>query len=290
MPRILLACVVLLWSIASLASLAGAAEPDAIDREIARLTKEGFSLVDYHIHLKGGLTLEEALEHARKTGVRYGIAINGGVGFPTTNDRAAEAFLQSLRQSPQGKTLLVGMQAEGREWMTLFSKETIAKFDYIFSDAMTIVDAHGRRAQLWKKEQVEIPDAEAFMERLIETIVGILDREPIDIYANPTYLPDAIASRYDQLWTAPRVKRVIDAAATNGVAIEISNRLRLPKADFIKQAKLSGIKFTFGTNNADRNLGRPEYALEMIRQCGLTPQDMWSPKPDGRKPVQVRKR
>lgn len=287
MPRALGTLIVLLWSIVS---LAGAAEPDAVDREIARLTKEGFALVDYHIHLKGGLTLDEALEHARRTGIRYGIALNCGVGFPTTNDRTAETFLQSLRDSAQGKSLLVGMQAEGREWMTLFSKETIAKFDYIFTDAMTIVDARGRRVQLWKKEQVEIPDAEAFMERLVETIVGILDREPIDIYVNPTYLPDVIASRYDQLWTAPRVKRVIAAAAANGVAIEISNRLRLPKADFIKQAKRSGIKFTFGTNNADRSLGRPEYALEMIRQCGLTPQDMWNPKPDGQKPVQVRKR
>ncbi len=65
----------------------------------------------------------------------------------------------------------------------------------------------------------------------------------------------------------------------NHVAIEISNRLRLPKPDFIRQAKHAGIKFTFGTNNADRNLGRDEYGLQMIRQCGLAWQDMWMPKP-----------
>ena len=29
--------------------------------------------------------------------------------------------------------------------------------------------------------------------------------------------------------------------------------------------------------------------LKMIKECGLTPQDLWMPKPDGRKPVQVRK-
>ena len=75
----------------------------------------------------------------------------------------------------------------------------------------------------------------------------------------------------------------------NGVAIEISNRLHLPKPAFIKQAKQAGIKFTFGTNNVDHNLGRSEYGLQMIRECGLTPQDIWMPKPDGQKPVQVRK-
>ena len=60
---------------------------------------------------------------------------------------------------------------------------------------------------------------------------------------------------------------MIDAAARNGVAIEISNRLKLPKADFIRQAKKAGIKFTLGTNNVDSKLGREEYALQMIREC-----------------------
>jgi histidinol phosphatase-like PHP family hydrolase len=180
------------------------------------------------------------------------------------------------------------MQAEGREWPTLFSKEAVARFDYVFSDAMTIVDHRGKRARLWMPDEVDIPDKQAFMERLVRTIEGILDNEPIDIYANPTYLPDVIVGEYDALWTAERVKRVIDAAARNGVAIEISNRLQLPKADFIRQAKKAGCKFSVGTNNVDSKLGRGEYALRMIRECGLTAGDMFLPKPDGRKPIQVR--
>ena len=137
---------------------------------------------------------------------------------------------------------------------------------------------------------MDIPDKQAFMERLVRTIEEILDHEPIDIYVNPTYLPEVIAAEYDQLWTPERKQRVIAAAARNGVAIEISSKLRLPKSDFIKAAKQAGIKFTFGTNNGDRSLGRVEFSLEMVRQCGLTAQDMWMPKPDGHKPVQVRNR
>jgi histidinol phosphatase-like PHP family hydrolase len=86
-----------------------------------------------------------------------------------------------------------------------------------------------------------------------------------------------LAKEYDDLWTAERQRRVIAAAAKNGVAIEISNRLRLPKPAFIKDAKQAGIKFTFGTNNVDRELGRAEYGRQMIRECGLVPQDFWMP-------------
>ena len=262
------------------------AKTDAISQEIARLQKSGIPLVDFHIHLKGGLTIEEAVEKSRQSGISYGIAANCGLKFPITDDRGIDEFLKKMA----GQPVFIGMQAEGREWPTLFSKEAIARFDYVFTDGMTIVDHRGRRARLWMKNEVDIPDKQAFMELLVRTIVGIMNNEPIDIYVNPTYLPDAIAKEYDTLWTHQRLRKIIDAAAANGVAIEISNRYRLPKPAFIKEAKLSGVKFTFGTNNGDRNLGRNEYGIEMIRECGLTRDDLWMPKPDGQKPVQVRKR
>jgi sugar phosphate isomerase/epimerase len=272
-------------SIAAWRKLSENLGPDAIDAEIARLKQAGYTLVDFHIHLKGGLTAEEAVASSRRTGIKYGIAANCGLKFPVTDDRGIERYVASL----QGQPVFIGMQAEGREWPRLFSKQAIAKFDYVFTDAMTIVDHRGRRARLWVKDEVDIPDKQAFMELLVRTIVEILNNEPIDIYVNPTYLPDVLAKEYDALWTPERLQKVIDAAAANGVAIEISNRLQLPKPAFIKQAKQAGIKFTFGTNNGDRNLGRMEYGLKMIKECGLTPQDLWMPKPDGQKPVQVRK-
>jgi histidinol phosphatase-like PHP family hydrolase len=82
------------------------------------------------------------------------------------------------------------------------------------------------------------------------------------------------------------MQRVIDAAKANDVAIEINNRYRIPSAAFIKRAKSAGVKFSFGTNNSDPNLGRMEYALEMVKQCGLTWQDIFVPKPDGQKAAQ----
>jgi hypothetical protein len=259
--------------------------PDATDAEIRRLLAAGFPLVDLHIHLKGGLTIDEALAESRRTGIRYGIAANCGLGFPITDDRGIDAYVRSLA----GQPVFVGMQAEGREWPRLFSKQSLAKFDYVFTDAMTIVDHRGRRARLWIKEEVDIPDAQAFMELLVRTIEDILRHEPINIYANPTYLPEQIAADYDRLWTPERQRRVIDAAAAAGVAIEINSRLKLPKAAFIKAAKKAGVRFTLGTNNSGRDLGRDQYGIQMIRECGLTPADMWLPKTKGGKPVEARK-
>lgn len=266
------------------AGAAGASPADAVAQRIKALAAAGFPVVDYHAHLKGGLTIDELLAHAQATGIRYGVAANCGVNFPITDDAAARTWLDSLR----GKPVLRAMQAEGREWVTMFSQETVASFDYVFTDGMTFTDHRGKRTRIWIPEEVDIPDPEAFMERYVSVIEDILESEPIDIYVNPTVLPKALAEDYDRLWTRARQERILVAAAEHGVAVEINARHRLPKADFIRAAKARGIKFSFGTNNAERELGRLEYCLEMIDACGLTPADMFAPKPDGRKPVQIR--
>ncbi|HOW68177.1 MAG TPA: DUF1080 domain-containing protein [Verrucomicrobiota bacterium] len=258
---------------------------DDVARDLLKLGGDNFPLIDFHTHVKGGLTLEETLDHMRLTGINHGIAVNGGVGFPITNNAGIEAFRQSMLGAP----CYIALQAEGREWPSLFSREAIAKFDYVFTDAMTISDHRGQRTRLWIPEEVIIPDKQIFMDHLVSNIVQILDTEPIDIYVNPTYLPEVIAAEYHALWTPERMDRVIAAAVRNGVAVEINSRFRIPSAAFIKRAKAANVKFTLGTNNADRDLGRLEYSLQMIRECGLTWKDMWMPKPDGQKPVQARR-
>jgi hypothetical protein len=260
--------------------------PDDVYRDLLHMHQQGFPVVDYHTHLKGGLTLEEALANSRRVGIMYGIAVNGGLGFPITTDAGVEEFLASMK----GQPCFVALQGEGREWVKLFSLETIAKFDYAFTDAMTWTDDRGRRMRLWIPEEVgEIPDSEKFMEMLVDRILGILNHEPIDIHANPTFLPDLIAHDYDRLWTPERMQKVIDAAKANDIAIEINNRYRIPSAAFIKRAKKAGVKFSFGTNNGDRNLGRMEYAVAMVKECGLTWQDIFVPQPEGRKGAERRK-
>lgn len=244
---------------------------------------EPTALVDYHVHLKGGLTLDEAVALSEATGVKFGIAQNCGRGFPVTDDAALRAWVRSMR----GKGAYVAMQAEGREWVTMFSPEAVAECDYVFTDAMTWRDDQGRRMRLWMPDEVVIEDTQRFMEMLVERTVWILENEPIDIYVNPTFLPAAIADEYEALWTEERMDRVIAAAVANGVAIEINARYRLPSERFIRRAKQAGAIFACGTNNGGRNdLGDWSYCREMIQRCGLTDRDMFTPRPEGQKAIQ----
>ena len=269
--------------------LPGEPEPpvrfDAVDEQIVKLSAANYPLIDFHTHLKGGLTTEQVLQHMFKTGINHGIAVNCGLGFSITNDAGIDGFLKSMA----GQPVFIGMQAEGREWPKLFSPAAVARFDYVFTDSMTIFDHRGKRTRLWIKEEVEIPDKQAFMEHLVATAVKILDEEPVDIYVNPTFLPAVIAQEYDALWTPERMQRVVDAAKRNGVAIELNSRYRLPGLAFIKLARQAGLKFSLGVNNIDANLGRDEYGLEVIQACGLTYKDFWMPKPDGQKPIQLKR-
>ena len=242
-----------------------------------------FPIVDYHVHLKGGLTLNDVIAVAQQHAAKFGVAENCGVGFATNNDEGLRLALQKL----DDKRVYRAMQAEGREWVKMFSPEMIAKFDYVFTDSMTFTDQRGKRTRLWIPQEVQVDDKQAFMEMLVEKTVGILTNEPIDIYVNPTFLPAVIASEFDTLWTDERMDRVIQAAVKNGVAIEINARYKLPSEKFLKKAKAAGAKFSFGTNNGGKNdLGDLAYSRLMATRCGLTKEDMFVPKPDGQKPVQ----
>jgi len=248
---------------------------DDVFRAIINDGRHNIPMVDYHVHLKEGLTLEQALAKSRRDGIEYGIAINCGKGFPTENDAAVRAYFDSMKSQP----CFVAMQAEGREWTEMFSQKAATLFDYIFTDSMTWTDNRGKRMRLWIPEEVgAIADPQEFMSTLVDRAVGILEHEPIDIYANPTFLPAVIAKDYDRLWTEERMQKVIGAAAKNGVAIEINNRYKLPSPAFIRAAKASGCKFSFGTNNTGPNdLGRCEYGLQMVDECKLVWQDFFVP-------------
>ena len=243
-------------------------------KKIADLNAAGYDIHDYHSHLKGGLTMEELLEHSKKTGIKYGVAFNAGIGFPITNDSTLLANYERYKDYP----VYLAMQAEGREWVNMFSKESIATFDYIFTDAMTWTDKKGRRMRLWIPKEVYVDDKDDFMDQLVDKIVYVMEKEPIDIYVNSTYLPEILQPEYDKLWTEKRMDRVINAAVKNHIAVEINARFKIPSATFIKRAKAAGVKFSLGTNNMDKNLGTLDYALQMIDECGLKPDDFFKPK------------
>ncbi len=251
---------------------------DEQEDAIIRLQQRDFPVIDYHVHLKGGLTKEMAHAMSMNYGINYGVAPNageGGVGRMLADDAEVYAYYDEIR----GEPFLFGVQGEGRKWTQTFSPEALGIFEYLFTDAMTIIDHKGRISRIYRPEEAIFDgiSQERYMDHLVDQTVLILTNEPADIYANPTYLPDEMQGGYDDFWTPERVDRVLDVLERYKIALEINPRYEIPSFDIIRRAKERGIKFTFGTNNVDADFGRLEYAVEAIDACGLTPDDIWFP-------------
>jgi hypothetical protein len=253
-----------------------AQQAEAVDEQtdnIIRLHQEDFPVLDYHVHLKGGLTNEGAAKQSRQTGINYAIAPNCGIGFPITDDAGVMNFLNDMRSEP----FILAMQAEGREWVTTFSKDVRDEFDYVFTDALTFTDSKGRRSRIWIPEETWIEDEQQYMDLIVDRICGVLE-EPMDIYVNPCFLPPQMQDRYDEFWTEERMNKFVGALARSGKVLEINARYKIPNKAIIQKAKAAGVKFSFGTNNAEAEVGKLEYCIRMKEACGLTAKDMYKPE------------
>ncbi|MEN6324417.1 MAG: family 16 glycoside hydrolase [Proteiniphilum sp.] len=244
---------------------------DETEDPVIRLHQENFPVLDYHVHLKG-ITAEQAAARSRQLGINYALAPNCGIGFPITNDSEVIAYLDSMK----GQPFIQAMQGEGREWPATFSDSVRKQFDFVFTDAMTFTDTKGRRTRLWMPDEVFVEDEQQYMDLIVQKIVDVM-KEPMDVYVNPTVLPDVMNDRYDEFWTEERMDKVINAMVAGGKALEINNRREVPHQVFIQKAKDAGLKFTFGTNNKDGDFGKLEYCFKMKEACGLTAEDMYRP-------------
>jgi len=276
-------------TLAATGLLVAARDPSAQSRDnAAEDDRADIPLVDYHVH-RDGTTLEKLLEISRRRGVKFGIVEHAGTRenkYPIilSSDRELKDYIAGL----EGKPVYKGVQAEWLDWTTCFSKEVVAELDYVLTDAMTFRDKDGRKVRLWDSG-FKIDDAQDFMDRYADFHVEVMASEPIDILANVTYLPPAIAPRYDALWTPRRMRKIIDAAVKYGVALEINSGYRLPRLGFLRMAKEAGARFSFGSNIRGPEVGKKDYWLEAIKTLGLTRHDVFTPAPPGQKPIQRRK-
>ena len=251
---------------------------DETTDQVIRLQQENFPVIDYHVHLKGGLTKEQAHAMEMNYGINYGVAPNvgeGGVGRMLKDDQEALEYYEEVKPM----AFLMGVQGEGRRWIVQFSPEVLNKFDYLFTDAMTVVDK-GRICRIYRPEEVHLDGRtkQQYMDMIVDQTVKILTNEPADIYANATYIPEqGWNDDYDMYWTDERVDKVLDVLEKYDIALEISPRYKIPSFNVIKKAKARGLKFTFGTNNVNADFGRCEYAIQAIKECGITADDIWFP-------------
>ncbi len=251
---------------------------DAFHQQLAKTHLRGLVLTDYHIHLRGGMTLEKAVRREDQSGIRSAVLENFGREWPLSDNAKLKDFIDLNSQSgPDGRKVPVGIQVNDRDWFTQIDPAQRSRLAYVLADTMIMgVTAEGKPRRLWLPD-VTIADPEAWMVEYMAHNLRILD-EPISILANPTYLPPCIASRYNELWTEERMRQIIAKAISKGIALEIQAGSDFPKPVFLKLAKSMGAKFSFGTNNFDdktKDLSRWFDAIELLE---LKPADCWSPK------------
>jgi len=114
-----------------------------------------FHGVDFHVHLDNS-TLDKALELSRERGFKFGIVEHAGTKenqYPTllSNDEDMRRYLAML----EGQPVFKGIQAEWTDWMSCFSRQTLAQLDYVLTDAMTFPGKDGQRVKLWAADAAQ---------------------------------------------------------------------------------------------------------------------------------------
>ena len=250
---------------------------DAFSRGMASLAEKGFALTDWHIHIRGGMTMEKAVARQEDSEIRSAVLENFGREWPLSDNAKLREFLDAQdRLQPSGRRIPVGIQVNDRDWFKVIDPALRKRLDYVLADTMILgVNADGKARRLWLPD-VTIEDPAAWMEQYMAHNLRILD-EPVSILANPTYLPPCIAAQYDQLWTEARMRQVIEKAVAKGIALEIQLGSDFPKPAFLKLAKRMGAKFSLGSNNFDDKTKDPGRWFETISTLDLKPGDLWQP-------------
>lgn len=235
--------------------------------------------MDLHVHLNfegqslanAAAVYEKIASISKEKGVVFGIAEE----FVNDNIKINDSLILNRIELAKKNSLYLALQVSRRDWLNIFSKEVLKKVDYILADAMIFQNKEGRMVRIWVPD-APLGEAQEFMDLYVAHHLKVL-AEPVNIWANPTYLPDAFKSRYDELWTDARMKILIDAAIKNNVAIEINSNFKIPNARFIKMAKTAGARFTFGTNTHGLDVGEINWSINLAKECGLTKRDFFIP-------------
>ncbi len=242
---------------------------------------------DLHVHTTmsdGSVELSEVVDIARERGVIVGISdhVSGRNPAYFVSDRERlSRYLDAIESVPV-------LRAAELCWCDPFSSslvaEEIERFDYLIGSNHGFRLPDGSIGSPWWKE---LPgewarDPDRLMELMVEDICELIGAMPIALVAHPTLTPPALYAldpSVERWWTPDREDRVIEAAVRAGVALEISNRYRLPHDGFLTKALQAGATFTLGSDGHDRNqIAALDWALETARRIGIGQDSMYLPE------------
>ncbi|HET6763569.1 MAG TPA: hypothetical protein VFH27_07845 [Longimicrobiaceae bacterium] len=242
---------------------------------------------DLHAHSTlsdGDLTPRRVAEVAAERGVEIGIADH-------VSGRNADRFVGTAGQVERYlatiEALPVFVAGEfcwcDDLWKTL-PAELMDRFDYRIGSNHGFELPDGSIGSPWWKT-LPAPWAARphdVIDAMVSNLCRMVGEMPIQIAAHSTLTPPALYALEPDVhawWTAEREDRWVEALARSGVAMEISNRYRLPHDRLLVKAKQAGVRFTLGSDgHTEQQVGRLEWAAETARRVGITGADLWVPE------------
>lgn len=243
---------------------------------------------DLHVHTTmsdGSLELEDVIEVARQRGVVVGIADHASTRNPdlfVSNSRKLSAYLEAIESAPV-------LRAAELCWADPFSEQVVTgddfgRFDYLIGSNHGFRLPDGSFGSPWWRtlpgEWASRPDQ--LMDAMVDNICDLITQMPIALIAHPTLTPPALFALdpdVEAWWTEEREARVIEAAVKAGVALEISNRYRLPHDRFLTRAREAGATFTLGSDGHElHQVACLDWALETARRNGIGDEMMYLPE------------
>lgn len=239
---------------------------------------------DLHAHTTlsdGDLAPSEVAALAAERGVRIGIADHVSTRNPerfVADVMRVQHYLDTLESLPVFRSAEFCWQDD--LWRTL-PAELMARFDYRIGSNHGFLLPDGTLGSPWWRS-LPAPwdtDPEGVMDALVDNLCQLIREMPIQIAAHSTLLPPALLRIEEDVhawWTDEREDRFVEAAAASSVAVEISNRYRLPHDRLLRKAREAGARFSLGSDgHTHAQVGRLEWATETARRVGVTEGDLF---------------
>jgi histidinol phosphatase-like PHP family hydrolase len=244
----------------------------------------GLGTQDLHCHTDmsdGDLTLSQVAARAAELGVEVGVAdhvSSRNIERFVSNEARVRKYLDALEDAPVFRS---GEFCWCDEMWKELPAEVMERFDYRVGSNHGFYLPDGTMGSPWWQKLPEPWNGRPHevMDVMVANLCDMVASMPIQIAAHSTLTPPALfdlESDVDAWWTAEREDRYVDALAASGVALEISNRYRLPHDRLLAKALQAGVQFSLGSDGHTRaQVAQLGWAEATARRVGITEREMF---------------
>lgn len=242
---------------------------------------------DLHAHTTmsdGSLPLERVVELAAERGVQIGIAdhiSSRNVHQFVATEAEVRRYLDALEDTPVFRS---GEFCWCDHFWQSLPRELMDRFDYRIGSNHGFWLPDGSMASPWWQTLPGPWDRrpDELMEQLVRNLCDLVAAMPVQIVAHSTLLPPALRDLEPDVhawWTPEREDRFAEAVTRSGVAMEISNRYRLPHDRLLRKAREAGARFSLGSDgHTEAQVAQLGWAAETARRVGIGDEDLFVPE------------